>query len=144
MEPSNGTAPKTLDCPSAQPDMAGARIFGLIGGTVEQPRIQYLKKSAVVGKDRESKLGDIDPTKVFRFAATCEQSRCIHFSGETCALAHRVAKQLTPVVDVAPSCQIRNTCRWHAEQGVQACLRCPQVITMIPRRNDALSKVAVA
>ena len=143
MKHSGETSNKAFQCPSAQPDMEGARIFGLIGGTVEQPRIQYLKKSAVVGKDSESKLGDIDPTKVFRYAATCERSRCQHFSGETCALANRVANQLTPVVDVAPSCQIRNTFRWHAEQGVQACLRCPQVVTMIPRRDDALNKISV-
>ena len=143
MEQSDGTTKRVLQCPSAQPDMEGARIFGLIGGTVEQPRIQYLKKSAVVGKDSMSKVGDIDPTKVFRYAANCEESRCQHFSEGTCSLARRVANQLTPVVDVAPSCQIRNTCRWHAEQGVHACLRCPQVITMIPRRDDALNKISV-
>ena len=124
--------------------MEGATVFGLIGGTVDQPRIQYLKKSATVSEDVSSTLGNIDPTKVFRYAATCEQSRCQHFSQGTCSLADRVAHQLPSVVDVAPSCQIRNTCRWHAEQGIQACLRCPQVITMIPRRDDMLNKIALA
>lgn len=144
MAPAITQSKRALECPSAQPDMDGARVFGLIGGTVERPRIQYLKKSAIVTEALASKLDSIDPTKVFRYAATCEQSRCQHFSEGQCSLAHRVAQQLPAVVDAPPPCQIRNTCRWHAEQGVQACMRCPQVITMIPRRDDILSKIAVA
>jgi len=39
---------------------------------------------------------------------------------------------------------IRATCRWYAEQGGDACMRCTQVVTMIPRRDDALNKAALA
>lgn len=144
MAPTITKMKRALECPSAQPDMDGARAIGVIGGTVEQPRIHYLKKSAIVTETLASKLGNIDPTKIFRYAATCEESRCQHFSQGHCSLARRVAQQLPAVVDTPPTCQIRNTCRWHAEQGVQACMRCPQVITMIPRRDDMLSKIAVA
>ena len=94
MAPAITQSKRALECPSAQPDMDGARVFGLIGGTVEQPRIQYLKKSAIVTEPLASKLDSIDPTKVFRYAVTCEQSRCQHFSEGQCSLAHRVAQQL--------------------------------------------------
>lgn len=131
-----------LDCPSAQSDMKGARIIGLISGSASEPRIAYLKKSAVPGMEINDKLGDIEPTQVFRFAAQCEESRCKHFGEGRCSLGARIAKQLPEVVDVAPPCQIRNTCRWHAEQGIQVCFRCPQVVTLIPPGDYVLNQVA--
>ena len=49
---------------------------------------------------------------------------------------------LDPVVDALPSCSIRNTCRWFADQERAACVRCPQVVTLIPMGGDRLSRVA--
>jgi hypothetical protein len=123
--------------------MEEARPFGLIAGTPTEPRIAYLKKGAVLTPELMSKVGGLEPTKVFRFVAKCEQSRCSHFSGERCSLGERVVEGLPPVVDAAPPCLIRPTCRWHAEQGTPACMRCPQVITMIPRAKDSLNAVAL-
>jgi hypothetical protein len=60
-----------LSCPSAQPDMEGSRVFGVIGGSVEEPRVAYLKESAVVDVSSFGKLGTLQPTHVFRFAASC-------------------------------------------------------------------------
>jgi hypothetical protein len=132
----------TLSCPSAQPDMDGARVFGLIEGSAEAPRIAYLKESAVVDEAILENLGPLEPTQVFRFAAKCEESRCAHFNGTRCTLAERIVEKLEPVVDVLPPCLIRPTCRWHAERGPAACLRCPQVVTMIPEGDDALNRAA--
>jgi hypothetical protein len=36
---------------------------------------------------------------------------------------------LPAVVDVLPICTIRASCRWYAQEGRDACLRCPQVVT---------------
>jgi len=130
------------DCPSAQPDMAGARPFGLISGTPQETRIAFFKKSALDNFDWRAQFGTQDATRVFRFGARCEESRCGHFDGSRCSLGGRVKRDLPPVVDALPSCLIRPTCRWHAEQGGEVCLRCPQVVTMIPEADTPLNAVA--
>lgn len=121
--------------------MRGARAFAVVGDTRDRPRVAYLKKDAVVDEAMLAELGDIAPTRVFRFAAACEESGCAQYRDGCCSLGRRLAEQLDPVVDALPSCQIRPTCRWHAEQGGAACLRCPQVVTLVPH-GSALSKVA--
>ena len=121
--------------------MEGARIFGVISGTAAEPRVAYLKESAVVEPSALERVGSVDPTRVFRFAATCEESQCVHFNGSRCTLAERIVAKLAPVVDTLPPCLIRPTCRWYAERGAEACLRCPQVVTMVPP-GDTLNQVA--
>ncbi len=133
---------RRLRCPSAQPEMEDARIFGVIAGTPDAPRVAYLKKSAEVSEDMLAGLGGIPPTQVFRYGAHCEEHRCAHFSGGRCSLGQRVAEQLAPVVAELPSCQIRSDCRWYAETGAAACLRCPQVTTLVPAGDTALNQVA--
>ena len=136
--------PRDLSCPSAQPDMEGARVIGVISGTKEEPRIAFLGPGVQVDPSAASRLGALEPTQVFRFAAKCEESHCVHFDGTRCSLAQRIVSQLAPTVDVLPVCQIRATCRWYAEQGGDACMRCTQVVTMIPKRDDALNRAALA
>lgn len=131
-----------LTCPSGQPDMQDARIFGVIGGTAAEPRVAYLKKKAEVTPEMLAKLDGIDPTRVFRYSARCENGRCAQYEGGRCSLAQRIVDQLAAVVDDLPSCQIRDTCRWFAEQGGQACLRCPQVVTLVPSDQNALRQAA--
>jgi hypothetical protein len=122
--------------------MQGARVFGVIDGTPTEPLVAYLKKSAVVDSAILKTLDGLDPKQVFRFAGKCEEHRCVHFEGAKCTLVQRIVASLDPVVDVAPPCQIRPTCRWHAERGVEACRRCPQIVTMIPRAKSPLNQVA--
>jgi hypothetical protein len=33
------------------------------------------------------------------------------------------------VVDALPRCLIRPACRWFQQEGKEACVRCPQVVT---------------
>ena len=134
---------KPLSCPSAQPDMADARIFGIVAGTAEEPRVAYLKAEAAVTDEMLESLGDLKPTQVFRYAARCEESRCAQFDKGCCSLGRRIADQLPKVTDTLPSCQIRATCRWYAEIGREACLRCPQVMTLVPADQGDLARVAV-
>jgi hypothetical protein len=131
-----------LSCPSAQPDMEGAKVFGVIDGSVDEPRVAYLKENAVVDSTVFETLGDLHPTHVFRFSAKCEEHRCAHFNGLRCTLAQRIVEKLDPVVDVLPPCLVRRTCRWFAEMGSEACLRCPQVVTTIPKGDDKLNQAA--
>ena len=130
------------DCPSAQPDMEGARPFGVISGTVEETRIAFFKKSALDGFDWREKFSTKDATRVLRFGARCEENRCSHFNGTQCSLGDRVRNSLPAVVDALPTCLIRPRCRWYSEQGSEVCLRCPQVVTMIPEAETPLNAVA--
>jgi hypothetical protein len=135
-------ASRRLSCPSAQPDMEHARVFGVVGGTAEAPRVAYLKAEAAVTPELAERIGALEPTQVFRYAARCEESRCAHHDGDRCALGARIAAMLAPVTDSLPSCQIRPSCRWYAEVGGEACLRCPQVVTSIPESQAELHEVA--
>ena len=136
------TSNSRFDCPSAQPDMEGARPFGVISGTVEVTRIAFFRKSALDGFNWREQYSGGDATRVFRFAARCEEARCSHFDGNRCSLGLRVKAGLPAVVDVLPTCLIRPKCRWYAEQGSDVCLRCPQVVTMIPQADTPLNAVA--
>lgn len=131
-----------FDCPSAQPDMAGARPFGVISGSPQQTRIAFFKKSALESFDWRSQFGTADATRLFRFGAKCEERGCQHFDGSRCNLGARVRHGLPAVVDALPPCLIRPRCRWYAEQGGEVCLRCPQVVTMIPEADTPLNSVA--
>ena len=130
-------------CPSAQPDMQEPRIIGVVSGTPDEPRIAYIQPGVTVEPSVASEIGEIEPGHVFRFAAKCEQSRCSHFASGRCSLADRIVQMLPIVVDALPVCSIRSECRWFAEQGGAACRRCPQILTLIPRRDDAISRAAV-
>lgn len=133
---------RPLSCPSAQPDMAQARVFGVVGGTADAPRIAYLKADAVVTPEVAERIGDLRPTEVFRYAARCEEGRCAHHEAGRCSLGARIAAMLPPVTASLPSCTIRPTCRWYAEVGGEACRRCPQVVTSIPESQAQLREVA--
>ena len=133
--------PTMLACPSAQPDMVGARPFGVISGRVEATRITFFKKSALEAFAWREKFSTLEATRVFRFGAQCEESRCSNFDGNHCSLGQRVKLNLPAIVDELPTCLIRPTCRWFSEQGREVCLRCPQVVTMIQRDDPALGGI---
>jgi len=83
--------------------------------------------------------GSMPATEVLRLAAPCAEARCRHFAGHRCTLATRIVGQLPAVAGRAPPCALRPTCRWWNQEGVAACLRCPQVVTE-PLTPDALMR----
>lgn len=117
-------------CPSAQPEMRDARVLGVIGGTSEAPLVSYLNEPVPVSEEILALAGtDRHPADVMRFAARCEESKCCHFDGTNCNLATRIVQILPAVVEALPACLIRADCRWFVQEGRDACLRCPQVVT---------------
>lgn len=133
-----------LACPSAQPDMQDAHVFALLEGSAAAPRVAYLKKEALIPIHALPTLPEgLSPSEVFRMGARCEEHRCGQYADGRCSLGERVVRSLPAVVDRLPSCTLRDSCRWHAEQGGAACLRCPQVVTLVPRDTDPLARVAV-
>ncbi|MEG3086491.1 hypothetical protein [Sphingomonas sp. PB4P5] len=133
-----------LSCPSAQPDMVDAQVFGVVAGTLAEPRIAYLKQRAEITPAMMGTLGELDPTLVFRYSGRCENGRCGQYADGRCGLGQRILEQLPAVVTTLPSCQIRATCRWHEERGDAICLRCPQVMTRVPPDQVALRTAARA
>jgi hypothetical protein len=116
-------------CPSAQPHMADAMVFGVVGGTPERPRTGYLMSAAEVSDELLALAGPVEPTEVFRFAAPCARGGCQHFYGSSCRLAGKVVAMLPTVTEEAPPCRIRPRCQWWRQEGVAACRRCPQIVT---------------
>jgi len=118
-----------LLCPSAQPEMKASRVIGLMEGTPEAPRLSYLDEPQPVTPELLALAAPLNPPEVFRFAAVCEESRCVHFDGTDCKLATRIVNILPAVTERLPACRIRPECRWYQQEGKAACLRCPQVVT---------------
>ncbi|MFT3858643.1 MAG: nitrogen fixation protein [Aquabacterium sp.] len=118
-------------CPSAPHTEQGAHVFAVVGGTLEEPSVSYLDKPLPMSPALVEMAGPVAPEEIFRISAPCAGERCGHFNSEhhSCRLATRTVA-LTPVmVTKPPRCAIRSQCVWWGQEGVSACLRCPQVVT---------------
>jgi hypothetical protein len=129
-------------CPSAQPAMSGSKVFGIVSGTPEEPRVGYLNEPQLVTDEILALTEPVNPTEVFRFTAPCAKDLCKHFDGSKCKLVMRVIQSLPEVVDGLPPCKIRRVCLWWHQEGKAACMRCPQVVTEIYVPTDLQSKLA--
>lgn len=131
-----------LKCPSAQPDMEGAQVLGVVEQDAGHSRLAYVAGELPVNDDLLQATGDLPPTLVYRFAAGCAEKKCQHFDGAECQLATRIARDLDPVVASLPVCAIRKTCRWHNQEGAAACHRCPGVVTQLTEPDDEMLRIA--
>lgn len=129
-------------CPSARPELPDSAVFGIVTGTVEEPRITYLKQPQPVTDELMALSGSVTPTEVFRTTSPCVTNKCQHFDGKDCRLATRIVEQLSPVVEELPPCSIRRNCRWWQQEGSVACMRCPQVITDNYNSSEQIRQVA--
>ncbi|WIE48779.1 MULTISPECIES: hypothetical protein [unclassified Pseudomonas] len=120
---------KALLCPSAQPEWEGAKIFGVVNGTVAAPEVAYLSQAIPMTKELAESTVPVSPAEVFRISAPCAEMRCQHYKEGGCQLVSRTVEKLKTVTDKLPRCSIRASCRWWNEQGPDACFRCPQVVT---------------
>jgi hypothetical protein len=73
-------AAQPLQCPSAQPTMAGSVVLGVVDGTVSSPRLRYLVEPQPVTEELLALSAPVAPTEVFRFAAPCATSACQRFA----------------------------------------------------------------
>lgn len=120
--------------------MENSVVFGVIGGTAQEPSTLYLDEPQLLSKI-EKLAGPVKPTEVFRIAATCAEHKCAHFDGGKCRLAQKVAK-LDPAVDSLVPCPIRAECRWWQQEGKDACLRCPFIVTEHYNPSEELRSAA--
>ncbi|NEP43845.1 MAG: nitrogen fixation protein [Okeania sp. SIO2H7] len=136
------TTNKTTLCPSARPEMPDSKVFAIIGGTVDEPRLAYLKEALPVTEEVIALSGSVTPTEVFRTSTPCVKGRCMHFDGANCRLAMQIVEKLPEVVEQLPPCSIRSNCRWWQQEGKVACMRCPQVITDNYSASEVTKEVA--
>jgi hypothetical protein len=118
----------TIHCPSAQPSDDGV-VIGVVTGTADKRRIGYLTEPQPVTDEILALAAPAAPAQVFRMASPCMGDGCKHFSGGDCNLVKRIVASFDPVVSGLPPCRIRPTCRWFRQEGRDACVRCPQVVT---------------
>jgi hypothetical protein len=128
-------------CPSAQPEMPGAVVLGVVGGTAQEPLVSYLSEPVTISMELLQSVAPVNLTEVFRIAAPCAQNLCCHFESGQCGLARRTVQILPTVVEALPACHLRPNCLWWQQEGKSACFRCPQVVTE-DRRPDPLVRLA--
>jgi hypothetical protein len=131
---------RSLSCPSTRADQPDAVVFGVVGGTAEAPMVAYLTSALPASDDVLGLAAPVTPPEVFRFGGTCVEKGCRQFEDGRCSIAARLVSVAEPVVRKPPRCAIRSTCRWWAEQGASACVRCPSVVTV----DHAATPAAVA
>lgn len=118
-------------CPSAQPEIEGARVFAISAGTADSPEVFYLQNTQDVTPELLQLAQPVSPSEVFRFAAPCAKEKCGHFNetAHSCRLAEKTVRWAPVVVHKLAYCAIRAECRWWQQEGPRACQRCPQVVT---------------
>jgi len=129
-------------CPSSQPGVAGSMVFGVIGGSAEEPRVRWIEKPVPLTEELLALTGPVPPTQVLRIAAPCQESACCHFDGADCRLAAKLVQLVPSVTDSLPPCRIRQDCRWFVQEGRAACARCPQIVTYSVNPTEELSLAA--
>ncbi len=129
-------------CPSAQAEMEGAAVFAIIQGTATEPRAAYLDRLVPLTPEIAAHAAPFGPTEVFRLSAPCAAHRCLHFGDGRCSLASRLVRLAPPVVTSPPPCALRPNCMWWPQEGVEACLRCPQVVTLMYGASPLLMEAA--
>lgn len=131
-------------CPSSRWNHEHARVFGVVGGDAHAPKVMFLKQLLVPSKELEAKLGDVTPEEVYRVAAPCSGSKCGHHNADTkgCKLVEKIVDTVAPVVDDYAVCLIRANCVWWEQEGVNACLRCPQIATNNRWRSKEITRAS--
>jgi hypothetical protein len=139
------SVPKVLPpiCPSARPESIDSIAFGIVLGSIEEPRVTYFPEPLAVNDQLLALAQPVTPTEIFRFAALCIKNGCQYFNGTDCLLVERIVSQSPQVVDALPPCNIRTDCRWWQQEGKAACFRCPQIVTDRYISSDSSHALAI-
>lgn len=122
--------------------MPGSMAFGVVAGTVDEPRVRWIEKPIPLTDDLLALTAPLPPAQVLRIAAPCQEKACCHFDGHDCRLATRLVQLLPALADALPPCRIRPDCRWFVQEGKAACARCPQIVTYSVNPTEELSIAA--
>ena len=131
-------------CPSTSVENA-TQLIGVVQQINDQDcgRLAYVAGPVAFTNDLRVLTEPVDAAEVLRLAGPCAEGGCAHYANDRCSLGERVVTELPPVVQRAPRCSIRSHCRWYAEQGIAACLRCPGIVTSARQGSDRM-RIAAA
>ena len=129
-----------LQCPSAQPHLHEATIHGVVDSA--SGRIVHLDHPVPVTDALLNATSPLLPTELLRFAAPCQRESCGHFTRNHCSLVERLVQIMPAVSLTPPACSIRANCRWFAERGRPACLRCDGILTDDAFRDETIAALA--
>lgn len=108
----------------------GAILLGIVN---EKNEIDFIANSIKITEAfvQSSKEVDKAPEKRFRFSNICIQSGCKQWTGNRCGVIDEVLNMVEEKYwkNNLPRCSIRQTCRWFAQSGANACKVCPLIIT---------------
>lgn len=133
---------RTLQCPSARPEMSGSRVLGVIREVDGQAFLHHLADPVAVTPDVLALAGDAPLSEVFRFTAPCAETACSHFDGHDCRLAMKLVESVPHRAKSLPPCRIRRDCRWYAQEGMSACLVCPMLLSETANPSPELAYAA--
>ena len=127
-------------CPSGSPDRPESVVLGVRSGPEGQ--VVYLDAPLPAAEVLGSIPEGISPTRVLRFASHCV-SECVNRVGEDCGLIERMRVVPSgPVASTVPQCHLRPRCTWWHQAGVDACHRCPAVVTLNSPEDGLITLVA--
>lgn len=117
-------------CPSGVATAPESVVLGVRSG--ESGTVRYLAAPVPAADVLGAVPEGIEPSRVLRFASHCV-SACLHRSGNDCSLVSKVLALPPDSTDGAvPRCHLRAHCKWWTQSGVDACRRCPAVVTATP------------
>lgn len=122
---------KSFSCPSAKAK-SGALLLGV---RQDDGTVAILPTPLTVDEHflEAVALDEMAPEQRFRFTNKCIEGGCNQWTGSYCGVIERVIKHMNemPLLEEAPACGIRNSCRWFAQRSFDACKVCPLIITEI-------------
>jgi len=130
-------------CPSTSAENA-TQVIGVVQrvNDPDSARVAYAGGPVAFTSELRALTEPVDAAEVLRLAGPCAEQRCAHHVNDRCSLGERAVSILPAVVPRAPRCSIRSRCRWYAEQGMAACLRCPGIVTSTRQGDDGMRVAA--
>jgi hypothetical protein len=127
--PAEGPAERQTWCPSADPDRPESVVLGV--QSPDRDTVVYLADPIPAAQAAAMVPEGIDPRRILRFAAHCDRA-CPNNAAGDCTLIERL--QAVPVraehAGSIPRCHLRQDCQWWAQAGLEACRRCPALVTV--------------
>lgn len=130
-------------CPSFIPREPGySWVFGVVAGEPGDPEMIPLERPEPVTEDVFEMVAPFHPSEVFRIAAPCVEGGCKNFGEEgICHLAKAAATSMRRSTDRLQPCAIRPRCLWWHQEGREACLRCPGVLSVNSKSKSLRDKL---
>lgn len=133
-------ASDSLLCPSYV-SKPGAKLFGIQNS---EGKIDYLQETITIDQTFVDTSRQGRPAEErFRFAGKCIEKGCHQWndSAHQCGLVSAIIERMnSPLANAPQHCPIRNRCRWYAQQGMEACANCNDIVRNLEMHHFAVTE----